>query len=421
MFTDIFWLTIGLILVTAAIGAILARRRRDRVLALFHDFHVTVTRVDGSTIWGDLRVFSQGLEIRYDRPHRAETGIVTESTLVYDTEVPSLLAICRWDGAATREERVERRLQLERRTNPTRAKRAWRAFKNWFATVRDAIAQSFTNLVGQAAKAKPGAPPAISKAHPTELGRFGQTVVKGGELAYEPMLEAHIGEPVVLELTLPPPAPPKAPAPATTAPTIPAASSAQSALTVPAAPSAQSAPTVPAATSVQSARTVPGVAAAPVPRILDLPGHLAEYSKDFVCVVNRDHAPGASFDLQVDSTAEPATGLEKRGVRVVPGIDALLVTNLDRVPLVIASSSVGGAPTALGVTLLQGATARLPRATRSLRLLRVERIDVIGLRAHGRVRHAAPEAAEPRGHPGTPRAGVRRPVPGRTEEVPTPT
>src|SRR5438045_4076209 len=62
----IFYFTILFIFLTAIVTAVVAKWARDKCLKLFHGFHVTLERNRGQTIWGQLKVFSSGVEVVYD-------------------------------------------------------------------------------------------------------------------------------------------------------------------------------------------------------------------------------------------------------------------------------------------------------------------------------------------------------------------
>ena len=62
-------LTILTIFMAAGVGAVLRRRSRDKCLWLLNDHHVTYLARNGDVLWGDLTVFSNGLELRFDAAH----------------------------------------------------------------------------------------------------------------------------------------------------------------------------------------------------------------------------------------------------------------------------------------------------------------------------------------------------------------
>ena len=326
VFTNIFWLTIGFIFLTAIISAVIARRRRDRVLRLLHDFRVTMTLANGTTVWGDLWVYPQGMEVSYEAAYRTESGIIKSSYMLYDTETDQLLALCRWACDQSEHERARRSEQVKRRANPGSLRRFWRGVKNWFNTIRDAFTQALSAFLGHVGRVRPGGLVQTQQPH---VERIGQTLIQSPGFAYEPMLERHIGLPVVLGVAIP---------------------------------------------------------NDPQKRSVDLPGYLAEYSKDYVAIFNIDHRPTATVELPLDQSAE------RDGLKLEVHPQQVAITNSDAVPLVIdAMIWDNGEHRRLGVALLQGCTAKLPKLESMvrLRLLRVPHLDIACPRNQARVRHAA--------------------------------
>lgn len=66
--STVFYITLLFIFLTAIVTAVLTKWAKDKCLKLFHDYHVTIERLRGQTSWGDLHVFSQGIELLYDHP-----------------------------------------------------------------------------------------------------------------------------------------------------------------------------------------------------------------------------------------------------------------------------------------------------------------------------------------------------------------
>ena len=68
MLDDFFWATLCFIFLSGVISAFVRLRDKDDCLKLFHDQFVTITRSDGTTVWGDVQVFSKGMQLSYLRP-----------------------------------------------------------------------------------------------------------------------------------------------------------------------------------------------------------------------------------------------------------------------------------------------------------------------------------------------------------------
>ena len=61
-------LTVLFIFLTAIVSLLLKARRKDKCLKLLQGSHVAYLTTAGQAIWGDLRVYSLGLELTYDAP-----------------------------------------------------------------------------------------------------------------------------------------------------------------------------------------------------------------------------------------------------------------------------------------------------------------------------------------------------------------
>lgn len=333
-FTDIFWMGIGLIFLAAIVGAILAQRRRDRCLALLDDDHVTLQTVAGRCIWGDLRVYAKGVEVVYDAAYQTQSGLTKHSYLLYEDEMANVLAISRYVGGLTGPERHRREAQVRRRFRPSVWRRALRWCRNMFNTIRDAGAKAVSAVVGQFAKARPGTVVSQSTA---EVNQIGQTIISSVGNAYEPMLERHIGTPVILELLSP---------------------------------------------------------IDPDKRTIELPGYLAEYSERYVAVFNIDQPSSEPMELAADAAAE------REDLSISGDETGVTVTNRSATPLVLASATDGaGEAHELNVVLTLGGSVRLARSGQGmrLRLQRHRQIDVVCPRQYARVRHASePDRGQPR-------------------------
>jgi len=326
MFTNIFWLTIGFIFLTAIIGAVVARRQRDRCLKLIHDYHVTMQMTTGRTIWGDLHVRSQGLELVYDAPYQTAAGLIKSSYLLYDTEAASLHSIARYVGDLTEQEQRDREVQIRKRTNPTVMRRFGRWGMNWFNTIRDAFTQALSAFIGQIAKS--GQSTVVSSQH-GQVDTIGKTLLGATGNKYEPLLERHIGKPVVVELTDP--------------------------------------------TDASKAT-------------IELAGYLAEYSAQYIALFNVEHPHRESFELAVQGD-EPHEGVE-----LTDDGGGITIKNTDAIPLLINElHSDRGEVRDLGVVLTRGASAKLIKVPGrlTLQLARLPRLDLVAPRSQARVRHAS--------------------------------
>ncbi len=235
MLDDVLWATLGLIFLTTIISAFVRLRQRDECLKLLDDHHVTLLRGGGRAVFGDARVYGHGMELVYTSPRPTPHGLQKTGYLVSDGELDGMWALCRAVGQLTPAERAERQAQLDRRVNPPPLRRAMRGWRNAMNTLRDAFSRAMTAIVGQITKASGNKALAAEQ---KSVSAAGSEIVGAATNAYEPMLEAHVGRPVV-------------------------------------------------------------VALAAGDSVLEVAGYLAEYSDRFLALFNVDHAPLAHYELKL--------------------------------------------------------------------------------------------------------------------------
>ncbi len=312
--------TILLIFVTAIIVALVNAWRRDKCLKLMHDYHVTFLTTTRLPTWGDLLVYSRGIELRFDAPYVTRHGTVKSSSLVYDDEMSGCLALCRISTALTKNESRSRARQVTRTFNPSLFSRTLRMMRNVGNTLRDATAKSISAILGQLAKSRPGL--AGGKGDVEQLGK---SLLGTVENAYEPMLERHIGRPVILKLT----------------------HSGNKDLSP-----------------------------------IELPGYLVDYTDKYIAVFNVEHASEEAMELEIDGPVERA------GCKVTPGDDSVSVEATGPDALVVRRAVLGEREYNLDVVLLPGCQLRLRCDLKDRVVLNVERtkqIDVVCPRAIARI------------------------------------
>ena len=201
MFGSYFWIIIGFIFVTSLVAILTKSIRKDRGLKVFHNFHSVVNMENGAVMWGELKVFNQGIELLYDKPYDSGDGILKESYLLYPSEIDNILVIFRYVDNLTEKQKEKRNKQISRLVDRDKFVRFMRHVSNLFKRFKDAIRKSVALVIGQAYKTKVRKPYLQTKA---ETERLGSTVVNTIEdNLFEPMLEQYIGEPVVAELFCP--------------------------------------------------------------------------------------------------------------------------------------------------------------------------------------------------------------------------
>ncbi len=326
-FDNIFWLTLLFVFLTAIVSAVIRLRQKDKCLKLFHDYHVTYLNIAGRASWGDLFVHAQGLELLFDAPYTTSRGLIKNGAMVYQHELGNCLALCRVIGGLTELERLDREKQVRRTFNPGILRRTWRWIRNLFNTIKDAFNKAFSAFVGQVAKLNP-----TSRVLTTQQGgvsEIGTTLLNSMGNAYEPMLERHIGKPVILELASP---------------------------------------------------------ADPTKKIVEFPGYLVDYTEKFVAIFNVEHVPLENIELELSESHEQS------GLRVTMEDRTVTVICTGSAALIVERIECGERINDLVVTLTNGASVGLPRTPGlpvKLTLQRSRQIDIVCPRNQGQIRFAS--------------------------------
>ncbi len=224
-------------------------------------------------VWGDMFVYSQGVRIAFDSPFLDSRSLSKSGFLIYEGEILKSLAVCRTVDGLTPEELRDREKQIGRSVHPGVLRRGRRSVSNLINVVRDAIMNTLSLFIGRmTGKGQMGA---AVKGQTGKISEIGSSVLDVMANAYEPLLERHIGKPVILEIRYPEGAP---------------------------------------LTSSE------------------FPGYLADYNEKFIALFNPDHKPEEAIEISARETTE-LTGctLELAGhaVSVVcTGPDAIVVKRL---------------------------------------------------------------------------------------------
>jgi len=200
--STIFYLTLLFIFISAIATTILAKWARDKCLKFFQEYRVTLERLRGQTLWGELKVFSSGIEVTYDHPHVDPQGRKKTSYLFYQPELEQqVLCLFRVEHQLSDAQRRRRRKQIHQTFNPGFFRRTWRGIRNIVNTLRDAFNAAIGAAVAQYQRVNPA-----STVFSTQAGavtNIGQTLLGKFANAYEPLLEQYIGQPVILEVADP--------------------------------------------------------------------------------------------------------------------------------------------------------------------------------------------------------------------------
>ncbi len=200
--SDIFYITLLFIFLTAIITTVVTKWSKDKCLKFLNGYHVTLERARGQLTWGQLKVFSTGIEVVYDHPYIDWRGRKKTSYMIYQQELDSqLLSLLRYHDELTPAKQAERNRQIQKMFNPGPLRRMSRQIRNLLNTLRDAFNAAIGAAVGQYQKLNPSS--AVLSSQGTQVTQIGQTLLSKFANAYEPLLEQYIGQQVILDIADP--------------------------------------------------------------------------------------------------------------------------------------------------------------------------------------------------------------------------
>lgn len=195
---SVFLYTLLFIILSALFGTYLNARAKDRCLADFAKFHVTIEEVDGDLAWGKLQIYSTGIELQYLKPHHDDDGHIETSYIIYKEQYPTLHGIFRYHDDLSKENQKRREKSIKKTYHPNLYKRILRGWRNILSTFKDSIFQSIILLVGQAQKSNPSS--TLLKTQDKRITSLSQDIIQVTAKAYEPLLEKYIGKKIVLDV-----------------------------------------------------------------------------------------------------------------------------------------------------------------------------------------------------------------------------
>lgn len=188
--------TLAVLLAGALISGYLKGRRKDRCLNAFAGYHITLERVDGRLVWGELVLHSTGLELIYRSDVQDEYHIET-SYIMYKDEFPQMQALYRYCDQMGGEQWERRQRELETSFHPTLLRRLERRARNFLNLVSDSLSQAIGILVGQIQSSTQ----AMSAGSEEYLSGLGANIIGYVGTKYDPLLERYVGTKVVVEVT----------------------------------------------------------------------------------------------------------------------------------------------------------------------------------------------------------------------------
>ena len=193
-----FVITVLFIVVSTVVAAFIRRVKRDKCLKDFAGDKVTLRKIDGDLIKGELIVANTGLEFIYPAKQTNEHGAIETSYILYKNEYANIQLLIRYHDQLSGAGKKQRQKQLARTYHPNFLRRFGRKIMNIFKTVRDSVMEVANLLMSQAKKATPAG--AVLTSQDKYVSQMKQELMGSVGTSFEPLLERYIGHKVVLEL-----------------------------------------------------------------------------------------------------------------------------------------------------------------------------------------------------------------------------
>lgn len=197
MFDSTFLITMLIILVGVTAGGYLNGKRKDRGLAAFEGYEVTLEKLDGRLVWGKMHLETTGIELQYAADVQDEQHVET-SYILYKDEFPQIQAIYRYCDEMNTGQWAKREEEIERAFHPGFWQRFRRRSRNFMNLASESLSQAIGIIVGQV---RPRAGRYITDASASYLGDLGKNIVGYVGTKYDPLLERYVGTQVVVEVT----------------------------------------------------------------------------------------------------------------------------------------------------------------------------------------------------------------------------
>ena len=148
MFDTTLLITLAVLLGGALISGFLKGREKDRCLQDFVGYHITLEKLDGRLVWGELVLHPTGMEMIYRGDVQDEHHVET-SYIVYKDEFPQIQAIYRYCDEIEGKLWDRRQRELERTFHPTLWRRLQRRSRNFLNLISDSLNQAISILIGR--------------------------------------------------------------------------------------------------------------------------------------------------------------------------------------------------------------------------------------------------------------------------------
>lgn len=204
-------ITIIFIATSTLVAAILKAINKDKCLKDFRGYNVTLIETDEEKFTGKFRLETTGFELVYKKPIINENG-KESSYILYKNEFTNIKLLARFHDDLTEKYKKKRNKALKRAYHPNIIRKLIRKIINICKVIKGAIIEVVDLLLSQAKKTKENKNQKKRLSPKNIIGKYGQekhiSKIKSdmfgaiGPALFDPLLEHHIGNIIVLELTV---------------------------------------------------------------------------------------------------------------------------------------------------------------------------------------------------------------------------
>ncbi len=121
--------TVVIIFFTALLSRIV--QKYDRVLKSIRNFHITIVRKDGKRMWGNVKMYANGMKLLFSKPFKSSGGSWVDSYIFYQAELDNVKLIFRYHDELSPENKQRRLDEIKNVSKPGHVRRGIRQFRNF--------------------------------------------------------------------------------------------------------------------------------------------------------------------------------------------------------------------------------------------------------------------------------------------------
>ena len=186
--------TVVIIFFTALLSRIV--QKFDRVLKSIRNFHITIVRKDGKRMWGNARMYANGMKLLFSKPYQSSGGSWVDSYLFYQADMDNLKLIFRYHDELSPENKQRRLLEINKVSKPGHFRRGVRQLRNFISNFQDAFSETLGVFLNRM-KSNAGE---LIKANEKHIKEVGSTAIGAAGKEYDQILEHHINKKVVVSV-----------------------------------------------------------------------------------------------------------------------------------------------------------------------------------------------------------------------------